>query len=121
MSIHVEEKTVTTAISGTNNSVQNTGGVYTISQLQYNHYNLPSSSLQENSIWFDVREPVELFTGRSRELQNLHELVQSNLRGKKDKLTVISQVTSIRDLGVLAKVKWLECMLVNIVRIMMVM
>jgi hypothetical protein len=103
MSIHVEEKTVTTAISGTNNSVQVTGGVYTISQLQYNNYNLPSNSLQENSIWFGVREPVESFAGRSRELQNLHELVQCNFREKKDKLTVISQVTSISGLGGIGK------------------
>ena len=27
-------------------------------------------------IWFDVREPVESFTGRTKELEELHKLVQ---------------------------------------------
>jgi tetratricopeptide (TPR) repeat protein len=103
MSGPAEEKTVATGINGTNNSVQVTGGVYTISQLKYSQYNLHSTSLQENSIWFDVREPVESFTGRSRELQNLHKLVQRNLGEKKDKFTVISQVTSISGLGGIGK------------------
>jgi tetratricopeptide (TPR) repeat protein len=103
MSGPAEEKTVATGINGTNNSVQVTGGVYTIGQLQYNQYNSPSTSLHEKSIWFDVREPVESFTGRSRELQNLHKLVQRNLGEKKDKLTVISQVTSISGLGGIGK------------------
>lgn len=37
------------------------------------------------SIWFDVREHVETFTGRTEELDELRKLVQ-----RKDKLTVIS-------------------------------
>ncbi len=102
MSRPVEEKTSATGISGTNNSVQVTGDVYTIGH-QINQYNLLSTSLQQNSIWFDVREPVESFTGRSRELEDLHKLVQRNLGKNKDKLTVISQVTSISGLGGIGK------------------
>jgi tetratricopeptide (TPR) repeat protein len=102
MSKPVEEKTVAAGISGLNNSVRVTGGVYTIGQL-INQYNLPSTSLQENSIWFDVRNPVESFAGRSRELEDLHKLLQRNLGKNKDKLTVISQVTSISGLGGIGK------------------
>ena len=50
------------------------------------------------SIWFDVREPVELFTGRTKELDELHKLVQ-----RKRELTVISQTTSISGLGGIGK------------------
>ncbi len=38
------------------------------------------TSQQENSIWFDVRKPVESFTGRKRKLQNLHIEVQCKKR-----------------------------------------
>jgi tetratricopeptide (TPR) repeat protein len=53
------------------------------------------------AIWFDVRDPVELFTGRTRELDELHQALRRN-QGK-DKLTVISQMTSISGLGGVGK------------------
>jgi hypothetical protein len=95
------EKTVVTGISGNNNSTQLRD--MNLIGRQFNLNILPSTSLQENSIWFDVREPVESFTGRSRELENLHKVVQRNLGENKDKLTVISQVTSISGLGGIGK------------------
>ena len=49
-------------------------------------------------IWFDVREPVDSFTGRTKELEELHKLVQH-----KGELTVISQTTSITGLGGVGK------------------
>ncbi len=102
MSGSVEQKTVVTGISGTNNSVQVTGGVYTMGQ-QINQYNLLSTSQQETSIWFDLGNPVESFTGRSEELENLHKLVQRNLGKNKHELTVVSQVTPISGLGGIGK------------------
>ena len=45
-----------------------------------------------------MREPVESFTGRTKELDELHELVQ-----RKNELTVISQITSISGLGGIGK------------------
>ncbi len=102
MSGHVEEKTVVAGISGTNNLIQVARDINVIGQL-INHYNLPSTSLQENSIWFDVRKPVESFTGRKRELENLHEKVQCKKRKNEHNSTVISQVTSISGLGGIGK------------------
>ena len=52
---------------------------------------------QESTIWFNVREPVESFTGRTKELEKLHKLVQ---RGQS---TVITQTTSISGLGGIGK------------------
>ena len=49
-------------------------------------------------IWFDVREHVESFTGRTKELEELHKLVQ-----RKGQSTVISQTTSISGLGGIGK------------------
>ncbi len=49
MSGQVDEKTVATGISGTNNFVQVAQDINVIGQL-INHYNLPSTSLQKNSI-----------------------------------------------------------------------
>ncbi len=80
MSGPVEEKTV--GISGTNNFVQVTGGISVISH-QINQNISPSTLIQEKSIWFDVRKPVASFTVRSRELEDLHKLVQRNLAKKK--------------------------------------
>ena len=34
------------------------------------------------SNWFDVREPVESFTGRTKELEELHKLVQRKVQSK---------------------------------------
>jgi hypothetical protein len=105
MSGSVEEKTFAFGISGANNFTQ-VGNMTVIGQQSTavtNQYILPSTSLQENSIWFDVRNPVESFTGRSKELENLHKEVQRNLGKNKHKLTVISQVTSICGLGGIGK------------------
>ncbi len=46
---------------------------------------------------------MESFTGRRKELQNLHKEVQRNLGKNMHKLTVISQVTSISGLGGIGK------------------
>jgi hypothetical protein len=74
-----EEKTFATGISGTNITVQVGRDIKVIGH----QYALSPTSLQENSIWFDVRKPVASFTGRSRELEDLHKLVQRNLGEKK--------------------------------------
>jgi hypothetical protein len=77
MSGSVEEKIFLFGISGANNFTQ-VGNMTVIGQQSTavtNQYILPSTSLKENSIWFDVREPVESFTGRNRELENFHNLI----------------------------------------------
>ena len=51
------------------------------------------------SIRFDIKEPVSLFTGRKQELSDLHSKIQ---RGS-EKVTVISQMTSISGLGGVGK------------------
>ncbi|WCR53666.1 MAG: hypothetical protein PG981_000688 [Wolbachia endosymbiont of Ctenocephalides orientis wCori] len=51
------------------------------------------------SIWFDVKEPIELFTGREGESESLHKVVQDNV----NKGTVISQITSVSGLGGIGK------------------
>ncbi|MCL2322973.1 MAG: tetratricopeptide repeat protein, partial [Oscillospiraceae bacterium] len=48
-------------------------------------------------IWFDIREPVESFTGRVEQLDNLHRILQGE--GK----TLISQVISMSGLGGVGK------------------
>jgi len=53
----------------------------------------------EQSILFDVKEPVTLFTGRREELTDLHSKIQRN----SEKVTVISQMTSISGLGGVGK------------------
>jgi hypothetical protein len=65
----------------------------------------PSEKLNwdKESIWFDVKEPVELFTGRKEELENLHREVQRNSGNNALELTVISQMTSISGLGGVGK------------------
>ncbi|WP_410542226.1 tetratricopeptide repeat protein [Wolbachia endosymbiont of Tetranychus urticae] len=50
-------------------------------------------------IWFDVKKPVSLFTGRKEELADLHRKIH---RGSK-KATLISQITSISGLGGIGK------------------
>lgn len=52
-------------------------------------------------IWFDVKDPVELFTGREEELDNLH-IVLGRSQGRNNP-TVISQMTSISGLGGVGK------------------
>ena len=50
-------------------------------------------------IWFDVKKPVSLFTGRKEELVDLHNKIQRS----QEKITVISQITSISGLGGIGK------------------
>jgi hypothetical protein len=101
MSERVEEKNATTGINGNNNSTQVMRDMNVISH-QIIHYTPPNTSLQEDSIWFDVRKPVKSFAGRKKELEDLHQLVQSNL-GKNNSLTAISKMTSISGLGGIGK------------------
>ncbi|KAG8236294.1 hypothetical protein J437_LFUL016074 [Ladona fulva] len=53
----------------------------------------------KESVWFDVKGPVELFTGRKQELSDLHRKIQRS----SGKQTVISQMTSISGLGGIGK------------------
>lgn len=46
-------------------------------------------------IWFNVKKPVILFAGRREELIDLHNKIQRS----SEKVTVISQITSISGLG----------------------
>ena len=78
-------------------------GEFNVIGKQINQTIIPSNPPQETSIWFEVRKPVESFTGRKRELENLHKEVQRNLGNNEHKLTVISQVTSISGLGGIGK------------------
>jgi hypothetical protein len=75
MSGTVEEKIVVTGISGTNNFVQVKGDINVVGQQTIQNI-LPTVSSRDTSIWFEVRKPVESFTGRKRELEILHEKVQ---------------------------------------------
>lgn len=50
-------------------------------------------------VWFNVRKPVSLFTGRKEELIDLHNKIQRS----REKITVISQITSISGLGGIGK------------------
>ncbi len=55
--------------------------------------------MQNNgAIWFGIKEPVKSFTGREKELNELHELVK--LKGK---LTVISQMATVSGAGGIGK------------------
>ncbi|WP_438456569.1 tetratricopeptide repeat protein [Wolbachia endosymbiont of Kerria lacca] len=51
------------------------------------------------AIWFDVRYPVDLFTGREEELKSLHSKIQRS----SGRVTIISQMTSISGLGGIGK------------------
>jgi hypothetical protein len=101
MSEPVEEKTVITVISGTNNIVKMKGDINVIAQ--QNIQKISPISPREASIWFEVRKPVESFTGRKRELESLHNEVQRKKRKNEHNLTVISQMTSISGLGGIGK------------------
>ena len=102
MSEPVEEKIVATGIYGTNNFIQVIGDMNVIGQ-QINQNTIPFISPPEASIWFEVRKPVESFTGRKRELEILHKEVQHIKRENKHNVTVISQMTSISGLGGIGK------------------
>ncbi|MFT4314720.1 MAG: FxSxx-COOH system tetratricopeptide repeat protein [Wolbachia pipientis] len=50
-------------------------------------------------VWFNVKKPVSLFTGRKEELTDLHNKIQRS----REKITIISQITSISGLGGIGK------------------
>jgi hypothetical protein len=99
MSSPLEQNISAIGVSGSNNFVQVERDMITIGQ-QIIYQN----TSRKTSIWFDVRDPVESFTGRTRELEELHKLVQRNQPKNQQKLTVISQITSISGLGGIGKV-----------------
>ncbi|WP_341747470.1 tetratricopeptide repeat protein [Candidatus Tisiphia endosymbiont of Dascillus cervinus] len=59
------------------------------------------TSQAKEPIWFKVSEPVESFTGRTKELEDLYEFVKRSVDTKQ--ITVISQITSISGLGGIGK------------------
>jgi tetratricopeptide (TPR) repeat protein len=57
---------------------------------------------REKSIWYEIKEPSKLFTGRVKELEELHtKMIQPNQ--SQNNITVISQMTSINGLGGIGK------------------
>jgi hypothetical protein len=58
----------------------------------------PSAS---TSIWFEVREPVDTFTGRAAELQNIHDFLTRSSESTNP--TVISQSAVISGFGEIGK------------------
>lgn len=73
------------------------GVFYTDIEAQQFFQNIKKEIL--GSIWFEVKEPVELFTGREQELVDLHKAITRS----KETPTVISQRTSISGLGGIGK------------------
>ncbi|WP_353271589.1 tetratricopeptide repeat protein [Wolbachia endosymbiont (group A) of Rhorus exstirpatorius] len=51
------------------------------------------------SVYFEVRDPVRLFTGREKELEELHRMLQDN----HERLSVVSQIKSVSGLGGIGK------------------
>ena len=41
-------------------------------------FNQPSTPPQETSIWYEMKDPSKLFTGRVKELEELHNMMQQN-------------------------------------------
>ena len=73
--------------------------------------------VDKKNIWFNVKSPVETFTGREKELNGLHNSMKKNGM----KLTVISQIVVICGLGVWEKLNCHGCMRINIVNIIIKM
>ncbi len=84
-------------ICGTSNSIQaDRTNLVTTAPIHYN--NLGSIvSTTNRDVWFDVKEPVGSFTGRTRELKLLREAIKRC--HSKDMSTVISTEISISGLG----------------------
>jgi ankyrin repeat protein len=114
MSGTVERKVVATVNNGNNSTVKAKGDMIAIGQ-QVNKNILFSISsretvekiegMQKNQqtknngvIWFGVIEPVKSFTGREKELDELHKLVKL-----KRELTVISQMATVSGVGGIGK------------------
>jgi hypothetical protein len=114
MSRTVEENIVTNIINGTNNTVKANGSITSIGK-QINkksyflfHHEKPLRKLKDckknrqtknnGVIWFGIIEPVKSFTGREKELNELHELVKL-----KRELTVISQMATVSGAGGIGK------------------
>jgi hypothetical protein len=95
MSGTVDQKIVANGIEGSYNSVN--GDIIVIVET----ITSPSIPSQETSIWYEMKEPSELFTGRVKELEELHNMIQRNQC--QNNITVISQMTSINGLGGIGK------------------
>jgi hypothetical protein len=100
MSGIVKRNISATGASGSNNKVK---GDMTVIGQQNNYTTTSPPISRTNFIWFDVRKPVTSFTGRVRELKKLHEEVQRSVEQNENRLTVISQITSISGLGGIGK------------------
>jgi hypothetical protein len=106
MSETVEEKFFTTVNNGTNNTEKAERDMIAIGQQKVKNILFPISSsetvekiegMQNNqqtkhngAIWFGVIKPVTSFTGREKELNELHKLVKV-----KRELTAISQIAIV--------------------------
>jgi hypothetical protein len=95
------ETTVATVNSGNNNTVKAERDVITCQNFN-NYISSPISSREtvekiDRAIWFDVKAPVKSFTGRRKELDELHKLV------KLRELTVISQIVVVSGAGGIGK------------------
>jgi tetratricopeptide (TPR) repeat protein len=100
MSGSVDRKIISTIAKGSNNIVQSEGSIISIGQY-VNQVISPSNPPEETSIWYDMKEPLKLFTGRVEELEDLHNMMTQNQ--SKNNITVISQMTSINGLGGIGK------------------
>jgi hypothetical protein len=114
MSRTVEEKIVTNVNNGDNNIFKVGRNMITIGQQNIKNISFPISSpeivekiegIQKNqqtknngAIWFGIKEAVKSFTGRGKELNELHKLAK--LKGE---LTVISQMATVSGAGGIGK------------------
>jgi hypothetical protein len=97
MSRTVEEKIVTTLIKGTNSTVKAERDITLIGQV-INKIDKIERMLNNRAISFGIKEPVKSFTGREKELNELHELVKL-----KRELMVISQMATVSGAGGIGK------------------
>ena len=70
-----------------------------------------------SGFWFDVKKPVDLFTGRRQELEDVHRRIQRSSR----EVTLISQMTSISGLGGIGKTELARQYIHNTVKSMTIM
>jgi tetratricopeptide (TPR) repeat protein len=91
------------AFGGTAEGSVQIHGTQVIGQQNVFHSSYPVDTQSKGPIWFEVREPVPSFTGRRRQLNEVHNMVQRHLGQGELELTVISQITSISGLGGIGK------------------
>jgi ankyrin repeat protein len=97
MSRTVEEKIITTLIKGTNITVKAERDITSIGQV-INKIDKIERMQNNGAIWFGIKEPVKSFTGREKELNELHKLVKL-----KRERTIISQVATVSGAGGIGK------------------